>query len=243
MAYTNADGKGGKRINGAVLLLVCIFHIIMLGVLTRAFAPEFTQSVVEKATSLVTVTVRTVEPEPETPEAEAEESPKAEGTAAESGKQAIPKELAAPKPAIPRKSPQPLPPVSSTGSESSSGAADVGQGTGAGSEGSGTGSGNNGDGQGGGGSRGLQKIDGNITSARDYPRSTRKLRRGHDVVIELTVGTDGRVQSCRVTDPSPDPQADAITCQLATERFRFAPALNGAGKPITGRYLWRQRWY
>ncbi|MXP26175.1 TonB family protein [Altererythrobacter indicus] len=239
----NADGKGRRGINGGVLLLVCIFHIIILGALARAFAPEFTQSVVEKATSLVTVTVRTVEPEPEPPEAELQKSLKAEGAAAEAGRQAIPKEMAAPKPAIARKSPQPLPPVSSNGSESSSGAADAGQGTGAGGEGSGTGSGNNGDGQGGGGARGLKKIDGNITSARDYPRSTRRLRRGHDVVIELTVGTDGRVQSCRVTDPSPDPKADAITCQLATERFRFAPALNSAGEPITGRYLWRQRWY
>jgi protein TonB len=63
------------------------------------------------------------------------------------------------------------------------------------------------------------------------------------VVIELTVGTDGRVSACRVTDPSPDPQADAITCRLATERFVFRPRLDAAGEPAVGTYRWRQRWF
>ena len=63
------------------------------------------------------------------------------------------------------------------------------------------------------------------------------------MVIELTVGTDGRVSSCRVTDPSPDPEADAITCRLATERFVFRPRLDDDGKPVEGIYRWRQRWF
>ena len=71
----------------------------------------------------------------------------------------------------------------------------------------------------------------------------RRIRRGHDVVIELTVGTDGRVHACRITDPSPDPEADAITCRLATERFVFRPRLDGAGEPVVGTFRWRQRWF
>jgi len=71
---------------------------------------------------------------------------------------------------------------------------------------------------------------GEINNARDYPTPPggRQVRRGHDVVIELTVGTSGRVTACRITDPSPDPEADAITCRLATERFVFRPRLNAS---------------
>jgi protein TonB len=93
--------------------------------------------------------------------------------------------------------------------------------------------------------RPLELISGRIDDARDYPTPPggRRIRRGHDVVIELTVGTDGRVSACRVTDPSPDPEADAITCRLATERFVFRPRLNAAGEPVVGTYRWRQRWF
>ena len=91
--------------------------------------------------------------------------------------------------------------------------------------------------------RPLEKIAGDISNARDYPRAGREARRGHDVVIELTVGTNGRVSACRVTDPSPDPEADAITCRLATQRFVFRPRLNATGEPVVGIFRWRQRWF
>ena len=63
------------------------------------------------------------------------------------------------------------------------------------------------------------------------------------VTILLTVDPDGRVRDCRVTQPSPDAEADAITCRLASERFRFRPARNAAGEAVTGKYAWRQRWF
>ena len=63
-------------------------------------------------------------------------------------------------------------------------------------------------------------------------------------MIELTVGTDGRVSACRVTDPSPDPEADAITCRLATERFVFRPRLERRrASRSSAHYRWRQRWF
>ena len=59
----------------------------------------------------------------------------------------------------------------------------------------------------------------------------------------MTVGTDGRASNCRVTEPSPDPEADRITCRLAVERFRFKPATDAIGNPVPATYGWRQRWF
>jgi len=164
-----------------------------------------------------------------------------EGAAAEEGPRAKPRAVIAPKVAIPV-SPSPAPRASSTGEETQAGASDAGQGTGAGGEGSGTGSGLSGSGQGN-GFRKLEKIAGDINSARDYPKKTRELRIGHSVTILLTVGADGLVKDCRVTEPSPDAEADRITCRLAAERFRFRPATDARGNPMAGKYAWRQRWF
>ncbi|WP_126173422.1 TonB family protein [Altericroceibacterium xinjiangense] len=237
-----------RKINWGTLALIVLLHVAAIFGLARAFAPDFTTQAIRQATSLVTVTVRTREPEPEPlPEPAPTPEPAAvpdEGAAAPEAPRAIPKEVAAPEPAIPISRASPVPPVASTGSENASGAADQGTGTGGGGEGEGTGSGNAGSGAGSGGiARPLEKTAGNISDARDYPRSGRAARKGQDVVIELSVGTDGRVTGCRVTDPSPDPEADAITCRLAIERFRFRPALDAAGNPIPGRFLWRQQWF
>ena len=174
------------------------------------------------------------------PEPVPEPSPQPDAGAGEEGRKATPREVAAPQ--APRPRPSLAPRASSTGAANVSGAREEGVGTGGGGEGTGTGSGDAGSGSGS-GARPLEKIEGDISNARDYPRAGREARRGQDVVIELTVGTDGRVSDCRVTDPSPDPEADAITCRLATQRFAFRPRLNAAGEPIVGIYRWRQRWF
>nr|WP_272917837.1 TonB family protein [Altericroceibacterium endophyticum] len=220
--------------------MVVGFHLLAFAGLIRAFAPDLTAQAIDRMTAIVTVDV--AEPDPPHPKAE----PPAEqesGASGDPGKEAVPQEVAAPKPAITRAPVEPKPVAASTGTATRSGAAEQGDGTGAAGEGDGTGSGDGGNGPGAGVSRGLVKIAGNITSARDYPRETRDLRRGHDVIIELRVGADGRVTRCDVLDPSPDPAADAITCDLAQQRFRFEPALDGAGRPIPGRFRWRQTWY
>jgi len=220
-----------RRVRWGTLVLVAMLHLAVLAGLVRVFAPDFTARLVEDAGSLVTVTI-SAPPEPE-PDA---------GASGEEGRKATPREVAAPPAPVPR--PQPAPRASSTGTANSSGAREQGEGTGAGGAGEGTGSGGAGSGQGS-GARPLELISGRIDNARDYPTPPggRQVRRGHDVVIELTVGTDGRVASCRVTDPSPDPEADAITCRLATERFVFRPRLDANGQPVTGIYRWRQRWF
>jgi periplasmic protein TonB len=230
-----------RRPRWGTLTLIVLLHLAALAGLVRVFAPTFTAQVIEGATSLVTVTV-TTPPEPE-PKPEPEPVPEPEpGAAGEEGRKATPREVTAPPAPLPL--PQPAPRASSTGAANSSGARDEGQGTGAGGEGEGTGSGGTGAGQGS-GARPLELISGRIDNARDYPTPPggREVRRGRDVVIELTVGTDGRVSACRVTDPSPDPEADAITCRLATERFVFRPRLDARGVPVTGVFRWRQRWF
>lgn len=225
-----------RRPRWGTLALVALLHLAALAGLMRVFAPDFTARVVEDAGSLVSVTI-TAPPEPEPAPAEPDA-----GAAGEEGRKAAPREVSAPPAPVPR--PQSAPRAASTGEEDTSGAREQGQGTGAGGEGEGTGSGGAGAGQGG-GARPLELISGRIDNARDYPTPPggRQIRRGHDVVIELTVDPDGRVSACRITDPSPDPEADAITCRLATERFVFRPRLDANGQPVTGRYRWRQRWF
>ena len=224
-----------RRPRWGTLLLVVLLHLVALAGLVRVFAPDFTASVVERAASLATVTI-TASPEPE-PAAEPDQ-----GAAGAEAPAATPREVSAPEAPLSR--PSPVPRVSSAGAENASGAGEQGAGTDAGGQGEGPGSGGEGSGRGG-GARPLELISGGIDNARDYPTPPggRRIRRGHDVVIELTVGTDGRVSACRITDPSPDPEADAITCRLATERFVFRPRLDDAGQPVVGIYRWRQRWF
>ena len=220
------------------LALVVLFHIAVLAGLMRAFAPDFTAQVVEQAASVLTVTITAADDKP-APEASPQPD---EGAAGEEGRKAKPRETSAPRVKVPVKPAPPAPQVASTGAETRSGARDEGQGTGGADAGEGTGSGLAGSGQGN-GFRKLEKIAGDINAARDYPKKTRDLRIGHSVTILLTVGTDGLVKDCRVTQPSPDAEADRITCRLARERFRFRPATDSRGNPIAGKYAWRQRWF
>lgn len=139
--------------------------------------------------------------------------------------------------------PEPAPPVASTGNDVRSGAAAQGQGTGGGGEGMGTGSGASGNGSGGGLARKAEKIAGDIRSTRDYPAKSQQERIGKRVVILLDVSAEGRVTGCRIWRASGVPEADAVTCRLASERFRFRPAMDAEGRPVASTYGWEQRWF
>ena len=142
-------------------------------------------------------------------------------------------------------SPSPVPRVRSTGDASHAGAGEQGQGTGAGGDGEGLGSGRGEAGRGGEPVTRPVKIDGEINNAADYPTPPggRDLRIGHSVTIVMTVTVDGRARDCRILEPSPDPEADRITCALAEQRFRFRPARNAAGDRVEASYGWRQSWF
>ncbi|MCB2058924.1 MAG: TonB family protein [Novosphingobium sp.] len=234
---TRADLRAPRRMKLGVVVFVAALHVLAVLALIRAFAPDFTGMVADRVISAFTVEVSTPEPSP-TPEPKDTERA---GAAAPAGKKATPKEVAAPAPKIDIAKLQ-APEVAAMGDDVTSGARDRGEDTGAGGQGKGTGSGDGGSGAGAGGGK-LEKIAGDINSARDYPRKSRDLRIGDYVIIALTVGTDGRVKACRVHRASRDPEADRITCELATKRFRFRPATDANGNPVESVYGWKQRWF
>lgn len=242
----DAGNRRFRKPRWGTLALVALGHLAVIAGLAQIFAPQFTASVVNDAVSVFTVNITAPQDPPPPPPAEASPLPD-EGASGEQGRRATPRDAAIPRTPLPI-NPQPVPPVASTGDAVQSGASETGSGTGGANAGEGTGSGQSGSGQGAGGQgnggrRKLEKTAGDINSARDYPKKTRDLRIGHSVTIQLTVGTDGSVTDCRVTEASPDAEADAITCRLATERFRFNPATDAQGNPVSGRYSWRQRWF
>lgn len=166
----------------------------------------------------------------------------ASGAAGEMGRKARPKEIMAPPPRIVIPA-LPAAPVAGTGDAARSGAGPTGTGNGGAVAGSGTGSGAAGNGDGGGAAQRVAKIAGDITAARDYPAAGRADRAGRQVVIVLRVDTQGNPVACRVQQASGNDEADAITCRLAMQRFRFRPARDAQGQAIEAEYGWRQRWW
>jgi len=144
-----ADLSTPRSLRLAVAVFIVLMHIAVILGLVRAFAPDFTASVVRNVSSVLTVTVTTATPTPEPSQTKA--AAKQSGAAGQAGKKARPKEVAAPKPKI-AISKVPAPQASSTGTEIRSGASEAGEGTGAAGQGAGTGAGGSGSGQGGGGS-------------------------------------------------------------------------------------------
>lgn len=244
-AMEQADLKPPRRVRLGVAMTVVVMHLVVIAALVRAFAPNLPATMAESLGQALTVTVTTPELRPEpSPEPTREPvAPEPQGMAAPEGRKANPREEAAPRPEIVIAT-KAAPPVAGSGAQDSAGAGDTGSGTGAGGEGQGTGAGSAGSGLGGGGGAAkATKIAGEINSARDYPRATRDLRLGDHVIVALTVGKDGRVSQCRVHRASRDPEADRITCKLATKRFRFRPATDAAGNPVESVFGWQQRWF
>jgi len=233
-----ADISTPRPGRAGVMVIVAVLHVLAVLGLIRAFAPDFSQQIVHDVAEVLRVTIVAPSPSPKSSEAASMEMAGAEG---EAGRKAVPREAVAPRTKIAVAS-QAAPPVAGKGPENTSGALETGAGNGAGSQGSSGGAGGSGDGQGG-GARGLERIAGEISSTRDYPKTGRKERSGDHAVIQMTVGPDGRASNCRILRASRDPHADAITCRLAIERFRFRPRVNAAGIPVTGEYQWRQRWW
>ena len=241
-AMLEGPTKPTARLRIGTAATVLVLHLVVIAGLIRALAPGMGEALVTSATQAFDVPLPTPTPSP-TPSASREAAPEPAGAAAPEGRKAVPREAAAPPAVVPLPRPS-VPPVASTGAADTSGARDRGTGTGGGGAGTGTGSGagGNGSGGGGGGAKAV-KIAGDINSARDYPAATRSLRLGASVVIALTVDPQGSVSACRVVRPSPDPEADRITCRLAQDRFRFRPARDGAGNPVVSVYGWQQRWF
>lgn len=78
---------------------------------------------------------------------------------------------------------------------------------------------------------------GDWVSPKDYPASQRI--RGQEGVIQfrLIVDDKGAVDSCHIQQSTRPAEFDEAVCRIMTERARFDPALDAAGKPIKS--YWR----
>lgn len=79
-------------------------------------------------------------------------------------------------------------------------------------------------------------------TSNDYP--ARDLREGNQGVtgFTLTIGADGKVQSCAVTRSSGYSGLDKATCDNISRRARFEPATDGSGNRTSGTYNGNIRW-
>ena len=157
------------------------------------------------------------------------------GAASPPNLKAEPTRMVAPQPIIPL----PPPPIAAAkkagpGDDLSAGAAQQpGPGTGSGGRGTGTGSGGAGEGQGGDSETPPRWRSGRIKASSDYPSDARDARAGGTVSVRYTVETDGQVTGCIVRRSSGFASLDRVTCRLIEERFRYKPALDAQGRPVT----------
>jgi len=238
--FSNRDGAGSRPLRWPLLLAIAIGHLGALYLLGKLLAPDLTGGIEREM-----VAAFSLESAPEPPPPPENEPEPDEGAQGEPGMEAVPQPVTAPEPEIPLPTPSPAPQASSTGAADRSGARALGEGTGAAGSGPGTGSGNRGGGRGGVAVTRPVHVSGRIDDARDYPTPPggRETRRGTEVIVRVIVGTDGRARNCTIYRPSPDPQADAITCRLVEERLRFRPARDASGNPVPAPFYWRQRWF
>lgn len=71
---------------------------------------------------------------------------------------------------------------------------------------------------------------------QNYPPRAIRMEIQGKVGVTVTVGTNGRVESCRVSSSSGQSILDRAACDGMERYARFHPALNAAGNPTTGSY-------
>jgi len=187
------------------------------------------------ADPLTLITIPTPPPPPQVTERIPSKAPAGRASPRNLRNKATP--VAAPPPVVPAAPPPPIvvAPRPAVGAAAQSGASDrPGPGQGAGGQGDGFGAGGEGDGDGAGYTPPFQ-VRGRLKNS-DLPKWV-----VHDqdadgtiavVPVRYRVAVDGRVDRCTVTRPSGKPVVDALTCRLITERFRFKPSLDPAGRPV-----------
>jgi protein TonB len=79
-------------------------------------------------------------------------------------------------------------------------------------------------------------------TTEDYPAAALRGNMQGVVVISATIGTDGKVRSCLVTQSSGSQLLDDATCRLYARRAHFTPARDADGNPTTAQRVDRYRW-
>lgn len=231
-----------RRLSWPLVAGILLLHLAALYGLARALAPDLAAGVEREVIAAFMVSAPPPEPPPPPPENRSEPDEGAQGAP---GREAVARPVTSPPPKVRVKEDPPLPRAASTGTASRAGGAAEGEGTGAAGTGSGTGSGNRGSGRGGVAVTKPVHISGRIDNARDFPvpPGGRGARRGTQVIVRVIVGTDGRARDCTIYRPSPDPEADRITCSLVESRLGFRPAMDASGNPVAAPFYWRQEWF
>ncbi len=223
---------------------VALFHAILGYALLIGLKGEWGRGAT--AESLKLITLEELPPPPPIVTVPARRTQTEEGAAAPLSLKANPTPVVAPP------TPLPVPPVLATvdkalpvppGSDSSAGVSSrEGVGSGTGGEGAGSGSGGSGTGSGGGGGREAERIAGRIEN-RDYPRAAFNAGAEGTVAVRYTVRTDGRAGDCAVVRSSGNGDLDGTTCRLIEKRFRYRPALDRSGRPVSATEYKTYDWY
>jgi protein TonB len=66
---------------------------------------------------------------------------------------------------------------------------------------------------------------------QDYPTSAISSGKEGMVVVGFTIGADGRVTDCQVTQSSKHKELDNVPCRALKSRARFTPATDDQGQP------------
>lgn len=177
---------------------------------------------------LALIVIEPTPPRPEPPPRRPPPEPEAGGAPPARKATPLPKIAPVPVPASPV--PPPLiavaPPVAASGG---GGGEDAAGGTGIGGEGGGSGTGE-GAGDGADFSEARQ-IRGRFRNS-DFPASARSAGRVR-IGVRYAVGPTGRIDHCEISESSGYPEVDAMTCRVIVDRYRFRPARDGEGNPVT----------
>ena len=225
-----------RRTKALTLAGVAVLHIGLIAALISAFGVDVVVQTVKSLTAFDVPVPSTPPPPPPEP---VTQTSKPQGAAAPPAPRATPRPRPTPTIVI---VPKPAPTTSATGTAVNSGASAAGKGSGGGGLGSGTGSGGRGNGSGSGMVKRAEKTGGELRT-KDFPRSGANDRDGKFITVRFVVGTDGRVDNCRVVRSSGSAEADAITCRLIEKRFRYRPALDAVGNPVREETGWKQWWW
>jgi protein TonB len=82
---------------------------------------------------------------------------------------------------------------------------------------------------------------GNAFSDDDFPDASRRAEESGVTRVNYTVGTDGKVSACTVSQSSGFPRLDDATCKIIMRRFRFNPATRD-GQPVAENKTQPVRW-
>jgi protein TonB len=82
---------------------------------------------------------------------------------------------------------------------------------------------------------------GNWANTNDYPSRALQQEREGTTGFRVSIGIDGRVIECSITQSSGHDDLDAATCTNIKRRARFEPAVSN-GEKVQGSYSGRVRW-